>query len=118
MDEILDIEDLATYLKMKKASVYNLVERGDIPFYRIGRLLRFRKSQIDEWLESLKVETITSDKSNKQAIKNVGPAERIDLDRIVKKAIDERRGLRYPPRPRENQPDSYPDRRGKEVLDV
>ena len=50
MDELWDVAKLAQYLGMKKSSLYALVERKEIPHYRIGRLARFKPAEIDEWL--------------------------------------------------------------------
>lgn len=50
-DEVLTIEDLATYLKIAKSTLYKLVREGKIPCQKIGRHWRFRKPAIDLWLE-------------------------------------------------------------------
>ncbi len=56
MEEILNAEQLAGYLKIPVSSVYAKVRSGDIPTIRIGRLYRFRKADIDRWLGAQKVE--------------------------------------------------------------
>ena len=40
-----DIEDLSIYLKVKTKTIYAMVT--DIPHYRIGKLIRFKKAEID-----------------------------------------------------------------------
>ena len=55
MKEILNIDELSEYLSIKKSSLYSKVEMKEIPFYRIGRLLRFKKAEIDHWLEKSRV---------------------------------------------------------------
>jgi excisionase family DNA binding protein len=50
-DEVLTIEELATYLKIAKSTLYKLVREGKIPCQKIGRHWRFRKPAIDFWLE-------------------------------------------------------------------
>lgn len=49
--EVLTIEELATYLKIAKSTLYKLVREGKIPCQKIGRHWRFRKPAIDLWLE-------------------------------------------------------------------
>jgi excisionase family DNA binding protein len=49
--EFFTIEQLSEYLNLKRSSLYFQVETGQIPHYRIGRLLRFKKGEIDQWLE-------------------------------------------------------------------
>jgi excisionase family DNA binding protein len=41
---------------MKKSSLYAMIERQEIPHYRIGRLARFKPSEIEEWLLAKKCE--------------------------------------------------------------
>jgi excisionase family DNA binding protein len=49
-DDILDVQGVADYLKMSKQWVYDRVHNNKIPFYKVGKYPRFRKSKIDEWL--------------------------------------------------------------------
>ena len=49
--DVLTIEELATYLKIPKSTLYKLVREGKIPSQKIGRHWRFRKVAIDRWLE-------------------------------------------------------------------
>jgi len=49
--DVLTIEELATYLKIPKSTLYKLVREGKIPSQKIGRHWRFRKQAIDRWLE-------------------------------------------------------------------
>jgi excisionase family DNA binding protein len=51
MDEILNVEELANYLKVKPPWVYRKIYTGEIPHYKVGKYPRFRKSKIDEWLD-------------------------------------------------------------------
>lgn len=49
--DVLTIEELATYLKISKSSLYKIVREGKIPAQKVGRHWRFRKRAIDLWLE-------------------------------------------------------------------
>lgn len=51
-DELLTVEDLCKYLNVKKCWVREKCRSNSIPFIRLGRLLRFNKSDIDQWLNS------------------------------------------------------------------
>jgi excisionase family DNA binding protein len=51
---VLTIEELATYLKISKSTLYKLVREGKIPCQKIGRHWRFRKGAIDRWLEEVR----------------------------------------------------------------
>ncbi len=48
---VLTIEELSTYLKIPKSTLYKLVRDGKIPSQKVGRHWRFRKAAIDRWLE-------------------------------------------------------------------
>jgi excisionase family DNA binding protein len=52
--EVLTIQELATYLKIPKSTLYKLVREGKIPSQKIGRHWRFRKGAIDRWLEEMR----------------------------------------------------------------
>jgi len=53
--DVLTIEELATYLKISKSSLYKIVREGKIPAQKVGRHWRFRKPAIDRWLEETRV---------------------------------------------------------------
>jgi excisionase family DNA binding protein len=52
-DEVfLTTEDVLEYLHVNLRTVYRLIKAGRIPAVRVGRQWRFRKRDIDAWLES------------------------------------------------------------------
>ncbi len=51
-DRLWDAVDVATFLKTSRSWVYMRAERNEIPFLRIGGLLRFQPSKIREWAAS------------------------------------------------------------------
>lgn len=53
---MISIEELAAYLGIKISTLYAWVHSRRIPYYKVGRLVKFRKSEIDEWLEQRKVQ--------------------------------------------------------------
>lgn len=52
-DALLDVTEVAEYLRISRSSVYKLIERQQIPAIRIGRLLRVRKKELDETLRAM-----------------------------------------------------------------
>ncbi len=48
--EIMDIEELADYLKVSKSTLYKLVQQGGFPGQKVGKQWRFHKSAVDDWL--------------------------------------------------------------------
>lgn len=47
---MLNAEQLAKYLGMSRASIYNLMKRG-LPSIKIGAARRFRTTTVDAWLD-------------------------------------------------------------------
>ena len=53
MDEsFLTTEEVLEYLQVNLRTVYRLIKAGKIPAVRVGRQWRFRRRDIDAWLES------------------------------------------------------------------
>lgn len=48
--EILDIEQVARIFAMKESTVGDYARRGLIPSFKIGRHRRFRRSEIEAWI--------------------------------------------------------------------
>jgi excisionase family DNA binding protein len=48
----MGLRETAEYLKISKETMYRLVTAGQIPVNRIGKLFRFNKTQIDNWVSS------------------------------------------------------------------
>lgn len=44
--------EAAEYLKCSDRTVRDAVKAGDIPAYRIGRLMRLKASDLDAWVEA------------------------------------------------------------------
>ncbi len=51
-DSFLTTEEVLDYLQVNLRTVYRLIKAGKIPAVRVGRQWRFRKRDIDAWLES------------------------------------------------------------------
>lgn len=49
MDEIMTIEELAKYLKLKPQTIYTWAQNGKIPAAKLGKEWRFKKSVVDKW---------------------------------------------------------------------
>lgn len=53
-ERALTIKELAKYLNVTERTIYNLLERGELPGFKVGANWRFRKEDIDEWIEGNK----------------------------------------------------------------
>ena len=66
------IGEVAAHLQVNKDSIYRWIDAKDIPAHRVGRLLRFRLSEVDEWVKN-SGGSDSSSRSNSQALRS--PAE-------------------------------------------
>lgn len=46
------LEDVAEYLGVNKDTVRSWIRKKSIPAHKVGRLWKFRLSEIDEWVKS------------------------------------------------------------------
>jgi len=51
-EKLLTIEQVATYLKVDKFTVYRLVTKRKLPAFKVGNQWRFKRKIIDAWLEN------------------------------------------------------------------
>jgi PTS system nitrogen regulatory IIA component len=51
-DEILTIEEVAKYLRVSERTVYDWAQKGEIPAGKIGTVWRFKKAEIEKWVNN------------------------------------------------------------------
>jgi excisionase family DNA binding protein len=56
-ETFLTTEEVLEYLQVNLRTVYRLIKAGKIPAVRVGRQWRFRKRDIDAWLDSQRART-------------------------------------------------------------
>jgi len=49
-DDILTIEEVARYLRVSERTVYDWAQKGEIPSGKIGTVWRFKKAEIEKWV--------------------------------------------------------------------
>ena len=47
--DVVDAREVCAYLHIHRATLYRLIRRYEIPFFRVGRHYRFNREEIDEW---------------------------------------------------------------------
>ncbi|HZX10397.1 MAG TPA: helix-turn-helix domain-containing protein [Acidobacteriota bacterium] len=69
MDERwLSVDEVAEYLGIKRFTVYKWVKRSGLPARKIGRLLKFKKSEIDTWVETQDAKSRKKDLTSERVI--------------------------------------------------
>src|SRR5215470_8254415 len=56
-ETFLTTEEVLEYLQVNLRTVYRLIKAGKIPAVRVGRQWRFRKRDIDAWLDTQRSRT-------------------------------------------------------------
>ena len=54
--EIFTLDDVATYLKVGKRTVYRLAAAKKIPAFKVGGTWRFSRTDIDKWIKQQSME--------------------------------------------------------------
>ncbi len=56
-DVFMNIEQVASFVGLSKATIYGLTHERCIPHFKTGKRLYFKKSEIVNWISSTKVKT-------------------------------------------------------------
>ena len=76
-DDILTIDEVAKYLRVSERTVYEWAQKGEIPSGKIGTVWRFKKAEIEKWVnDRLSSQTSRSVDVSVQ-LKNIISPERI-----------------------------------------
>ena len=51
-EPLLDTNDAAGYLRIDPMTLQRMARAHLVPAYKVGKLWRFRRSELDEWLSS------------------------------------------------------------------
>lgn len=52
MPRLWDSGETAAYLAVKETHLRDMRLRGEIPYVKVGRLVRFRPAEVEAWLEA------------------------------------------------------------------
>ena len=78
-DDILTIEEVASYLRVSDRTVYDWAQKGEIPAGKIGTVWRFKKSEVEKWVN----ERLSSGPSSKKLVEEVQIKNILSPDRVV-----------------------------------
>lgn len=51
-DRWLSVDEICKYLGVSSDTVYRWIERFSMPAHRMGRLWKFKKDEVDEWVKA------------------------------------------------------------------
>ena len=77
-DDILTLGEVAKYLKVSERTVYDWAQKGEIPAGKIGTVWRFKKSELEEWVN----ERLSTNKLMPNT-EEIHPEAIFSIDRII-----------------------------------
>ncbi|EID7757865.1 TPA: helix-turn-helix domain-containing protein [Vibrio parahaemolyticus] len=54
VDQILTLKEVAAYLKLAEKTAYRLASEGKLPGFKVGGSWRFKREDLEAWIESQK----------------------------------------------------------------
>lgn len=66
MGRLMDIDELAAYLRLEKQTLYNWLNKKKISGIKLGHVWRFEKKDIDKWLRS---QTVSANPKTKKEVR-------------------------------------------------
>ncbi|MCR5284811.1 MAG: PTS sugar transporter subunit IIA [Treponema sp.] len=76
-DDILTIEEVAKYLRVSDRTVYDWAQKGEIPAGKIGTVWRFKKSEVENWVNARLSSASNKENEIQVQIKNILSPDRI-----------------------------------------
>ncbi len=63
VDQILTLKEVAAYLKLAEKTAYKLAAEGKLPGFKVGGSWRFKREDVEHWIETQK--KLSRDRSDK-----------------------------------------------------
>lgn len=63
-DEILTLPEVAQLLKVAEKTVYTMAQKGELPAFKVRGQWRFKRADLDQWIEQQKVASRDADGGN------------------------------------------------------
>ena len=103
--KLVTIKEISAFLKVKESTLYSWVHTDAIPFYKLNGLLRFDMAEIEEWVGKSRQSDLRGN------VAQIRP-KNVDINSIVKNAVESVTGKGYNPLKRETRPASRSHKEG------
>jgi len=64
-DRWLSVDEIGEYLGVKRDTVYKWISDKGMPAHKIGRLWKFKKNEVDEWVRTGRADSSSESNKNK-----------------------------------------------------
>jgi len=61
-DRWLSVDEIAVYLGIKRETIYKWLAEKSMPAHKLGKLWKFRKDEVDEWVRTGEADSRKTDK--------------------------------------------------------
>jgi excisionase family DNA binding protein len=95
-EKFLTVFEVASLLSVRPSTVYRWVSLKEIPHYKLGRIVRFKRKDLEAWVEGFRKERVDQERTARKILRAIS-RETQDIDHIIKKSIAETKGLKYTP---------------------
>ena len=58
MSRVMNVTEVARYLRVVPDTIYRKARRGEIPAVKVGKVWRFPKETLDKWLNDSALESV------------------------------------------------------------
>ena len=55
VEKWVNLEDVAVHLSLSQDTVRTWIKEGKLPFYKAGKIYKFKISEVDEWVRTVKI---------------------------------------------------------------
>ncbi len=62
----MTVHDVALYLKVDEKTVYRLAQRRELPGFKVAGIWRFKRTDIDAWIEQRKAQGSEEEKGGRR----------------------------------------------------
>jgi excisionase family DNA binding protein len=51
MEHLMTVKDVAEYMRLSEQTIQRYVLKGEIPFHKVKKVIRFRQSELEAWID-------------------------------------------------------------------
>ena len=51
MPEVITLNELTNWLRCNRSTIYRLIKKANLPYFKVGKDYRFNTKQIEQWIE-------------------------------------------------------------------
>jgi excisionase family DNA binding protein len=85
MQKLLNVDQAAHFLGLKKGTLYNMISRKAIPYHKVGRRVLFREAELEAWFEATLIPCVPNPAGGREALQETN----VDVEGIIKNVVEQ-----------------------------